>query len=119
MKKGLEAKEQIAFADVVLVNKLDLIGEVEKEALLIELQGMNPTAKLIPTTNCEVDISALLEIQTFKTRDTLEIYPHTEHHHLEGVKSFVLREKQPLDLQKLNEWMSAVVQELGGVFISL
>ncbi|MGR5985713.1 CobW family GTP-binding protein [Bacillus cytotoxicus] len=112
-EKGLEAKEQIAFADVVLVNKLDLIGEVEKEALLIELQGMNPTAKLIPTTNCEVDISALLEIQTFKTRDTLEIYPHTEHHHLEGVKSFVLREKQPLDLQKLNEWMSAVVQELG------
>ncbi|WP_141520431.1 CobW family GTP-binding protein [Bacillus pseudomycoides] len=112
-EKGLEAKEQIAFADIVLVNKLDLVGEEEEKELLTELQGINPTAKLIPTTNCEVDIQALLEIQTFKTRDTLEVYPHKEHHHLEGVKSFVLREERPLDLQKLNEWMSAVVQELG------
>ncbi|WP_116734270.1 CobW family GTP-binding protein [Bacillus pseudomycoides] len=112
-EKGLEAKEQIAFADIVLVNKLDLVGEEEEKELLTELQGINPTAKLIPTTNCEVDIPVLLEIQTFKTRDTLEIYPHKEHHHLEGVKSFVLREERPLDLQKLNEWMSAVVQELG------
>ncbi|WP_426980800.1 CobW family GTP-binding protein [Bacillus pseudomycoides] len=112
-EKGLEAKEQIAFADIVLVNKLDLVGEEEEKELLTELQGINPTAKLISTTNCEVDIQALLEIQTFKTRDTLEIYPHKEHHHLEGVKSFVLREERPLDLQKLNEWMSAVVQELG------
>ncbi|PDZ74204.1 cobalamin biosynthesis protein CobW [Bacillus pseudomycoides] len=112
-EKGLEAKEQIAFADMVLVNKLDLVGEEEEKELLTELQGINPTAKLIPTINCEVDIPVLLEIQTFKTRDTLEIYPHKEHHHLEGVKSFVLREERPLDLQKLNEWMSAVVQELG------
>ena len=43
----------------------------------------------------------------------MQIYPHKEHNHLEGVKSFVLREERPLDLQKLNEWMSAVVQELG------
>ncbi|PGM96713.1 CobW family GTP-binding protein [Bacillus cereus] len=112
-EKGLEAKEQIAFADVVLVNKLDLIEESEKENLLHELQGINPTAKLIEATNCEVDIPSLLQIQTFKTKDTLQIYPHTEHNHLEGVKSFVLREERPLDLQKLNEWMSAVVQELG------
>ncbi|PEY34603.1 cobalamin biosynthesis protein CobW [Bacillus cereus] len=112
-EKGLEAKEQIAFADMILVNKVDLIEESEKKKLISELQSINPTAKLIPTTNCEVNIPALLEIQTFKTRDTLEIYPHKEHHHLEGVKSFVLREERPLDLQKLNEWMSAVVQELG------
>ncbi|HDX9580384.1 TPA: GTP-binding protein [Bacillus pseudomycoides] len=112
-EKGLEAKEQIAFADMVLVNKLDLVEQEEKENLLIELQGINPTAKLIPTINCEVNISSLLKIQTFKTRDTLEIYPHNEQHHLEGVKSFVLREERPLDLQKINEWMSAVVQELG------
>lgn len=112
-EKGLEAKEQIAFADVVLVNKLDLIEESEKENLFHELQGINPTAKLIQSTNCDVDIPSLLQIQTFKTKDTLQIYPHTEHNHLEGVKSFVLCEERPLDLQKLNEWMSAVVQELG------
>ena len=35
-------------------------------------------------------------------KDTLQIYPHKEHNHLEGVKSFVLREERPLDLQKLN-----------------
>ncbi|MGQ0514163.1 CobW family GTP-binding protein, partial [Bacillus sp. D-CC] len=74
--KGLEAKEQIAFADVVLVNKLDLIEESEKENLLHELQGINPTAKLIQSTNCDVDIPSLLKIQTFKTKDTLQIYPH-------------------------------------------
>ncbi|MGR5914203.1 hypothetical protein ACT7DA_16530 [Bacillus pacificus] len=36
-----------------------------------------------------MDIPSLLQIQTFKTKDTLQIYPHTEHNHLEGVKSFV------------------------------
>ncbi|MGQ0518853.1 hypothetical protein ACT453_57675, partial [Bacillus sp. D-CC] len=53
------------------------------------IQGINPTAKLIEATNCEVDIPSLLQIQTFKTKDTLQIYPHKEHNHLEGVKSFV------------------------------
>ncbi|WP_369903572.1 GTP-binding protein [Bacillus manliponensis] len=112
-EKGSEAKEQVAFADVVLVNKVDLIGDEEKDSLLAELQSINPTAKMIETLNCEVNISSLLEIQTFKTRDCLEIYPHTEGDHLEGVKSFVLRTERPLDLQKINGWMSVVVQELG------
>lgn len=112
-EKGLEAKEQVAFADVVLVNKVDLIGDEEKDSLLAELQSINPTAKMIETLNCEVNIPSLLEIQTFKTRDCLEIYPHTEGNHLEGIKSFVLRTERPLDLQKINGWMSAVVQELG------
>ncbi|MFD3445890.1 CobW family GTP-binding protein [Microbacteriaceae bacterium 4G12] len=112
-EKGLEAQEQVAFADVILLNKQDLINQDEQRALTAHLQSLNPTAKIIPTVNAQVNIEELLHIHTFKVREKLDIYPHQTASHLEGVKAFVLREERPLNLQKLNEWMSAVVQELG------
>ena len=90
---------------------------MRKKISCMKFKELTRLQKLIEATNCEVDIPSLLQIQTFKTKDTLQIYPHKEHNHLEGVKSFVLREERPLDLQKLNEWMSAVVQELGNIYI--
>lgn len=115
MDKGLEAKEQIAFADIVLLNKTDLISEQQQQKLTGEIQTINPTARIIPCTNTHVDINELLSIRTFTTKDKLDVYHHEENSsaHLDGVTSFVIREEQPLDLAKVNAWMTAVVEELG------
>ncbi|WP_245592184.1 CobW family GTP-binding protein [Ectobacillus panaciterrae] len=112
LTKGLEAQEQIAFADTVLLNKIDLVSGEQQKHITELLQSINPTAEIVPTANCEVEIEKLLHIHTFQLQEKLNIRTHTDNH-LEGVKSFVLREERPLDMMKINEWMTAVVQELG------
>ncbi len=114
MEKGIEAKEQMAFADIILLNKVDLMNEEKQRELTVEIQSVNPTSRIIPCVNSHVDVEELLNIHTFTTKDKLGIYQHEERSsHLEGVTAFVIREERPLDLAKLNAWMTAVVEELG------
>lgn len=111
-QKGIEAKEQLAFADTVLVNKVDLVTTDYIHKITSRIRSMNPTATIIHTANCEVDIHSLLHISTFQVKENLHIHHH-QHNHLEEIVSFVLREERPLDFAKVNEWMAAVVSELG------
>jgi G3E family GTPase len=112
LKKGLEAQEQIAFADIVLLNKADLISNDEVQNITNQLQSINPTADILPTENCAVSIEKLLHIHTFQIQEKINTRPYVANH-LAGIKSFVLREERPLDMQKINEWITAVIQELG------
>lgn len=110
--KGIEAKEQIAFADTILLNKIDLVTDSQVKKITSFIRSINPTATITPTINCEADIHSLLHISTFRVKDDLHVHHH-EHNHLEEIVSFVLREERPLDFEKINEWMAAIVSELG------
>ncbi|WP_129728236.1 CobW family GTP-binding protein [Ectobacillus funiculus] len=112
-EKGMEAEEQVAFADLIILNKQDLVTTSQLEEVKYQIQSLNPTAQIVPTVNGEIDFSLLFGIQTFRTRDTLDVRPHFPKEHLTGVQSFVLREERPIDMVKLNHWMTAVVSELG------
>lgn len=112
-EKGMEAEEQVAFADLIILNKQDLVTTSQLEEVKYQIQSLNPTAQIVPTVNSEIDFSLLFGIQTFRTRDTLDIRPHFPKEHLTGVQAFVLREERPIDMVKLNHWMTAVVSELG------
>ena len=112
-EKGMEAEEQVAFADLIILNKQDLVTTSQLEEVKYQIQSLNPTAQIVPTVNSEIDFSLLFGIQTFRTRDTLDVRPHFPKEHLTGVQSFVLREERPIDMVKLNHWMTAVVSELG------
>ncbi|MFB9757638.1 CobW family GTP-binding protein [Ectobacillus funiculus] len=112
-EKGMEAEEQVAFADLIILNKQDLVTTSQLKEVKYQIQSLNPTAQIVPTVNSEIDFSLLFGIQTFRTRDTLDIRSHFPKEHLTGVQSFVLREERPIDMVKLNHWMTAVVSELG------
>jgi G3E family GTPase len=112
-EKGMEAEEQVAFADLIILNKQDLVTTSQLEEVKYQIQSLNPTAQIVPTVNSKIDFSLLFGIQTFRTRDTLDVRPHFPKEHLTGVQSFVLREERPIDMVKLNHWMTAVVSELG------
>ncbi|WP_446715553.1 CobW family GTP-binding protein [Bacillus sp. OTU530] len=112
-EKGMEAEEQVAFADLIILNKQDLVTTSQLEEVKYQIQSLNPTAQIVPTVNGEIDFSLLFGIQTFRTRDTLDVRPYFPKEHLTGVQSFVLREERPIDMVKLNHWMTAVVSELG------
>ncbi len=69
-------KEQIGFADVILLNKIDLISQAELNELQQQIQSLNPLAKLHLTQNADVPISALLNIGSFDLNRILLERPH-------------------------------------------
>jgi G3E family GTPase len=112
-----EAQEQIAFADVILLNKTDLVSPEELTELESKIKGMNGMAKIYRTQNSELAMDALLGVQAFNLDRALEIDPQflseDAHEHDETVKSFAIVESGELDGQKLNNWLSQLLQTKG------
>jgi G3E family GTPase len=70
-----EVQEQIAFADVVLLNKLDLVTAEEVDELEGRIRGMNPTAKVYRTTKSVIDMDRILNVGGFSLDRALELEP--------------------------------------------
>src|SRR6202046_2653983 len=94
LKDAPEAKNQIAFADVIVLNKIDLVSKAELAEVEARIRGINPYAKLHRTERCQVALSDVLERGAFDLDRILEIEPeflevgddhhdhdHGHHHH--------------------------------------
>lgn len=112
-----EAQEQIAFADVILLNKTDLVSNEHLEELERRIRSMNALCKIYRTRNAELEMNALLGVRAFDLKRALEIDPkflsEDAHEHDETVGSVALVESGKLDMQKLNEWLSDLLQTQG------
>ena len=75
LKDAPEAKNQIAFADVILLNKVDLVTPDELEEVEARIRGINPYAKLHRTTKCAIELDAVLGRNAFDLDRILEIEP--------------------------------------------
>ena len=91
LKDAPEAKNQIAFADVVIVNKTDLVSPAEIEEVEARIRGINPYAKIHRAVKCNVPLDAVLGRNAFDLDRILEIEPaflkaddHDHHHHDHG-----------------------------------
>ncbi|EJW12698.1 Putative metal chaperone, involved in Zn homeostasis, GTPase of COG0523 family [Rhodovulum sp. PH10] len=88
LKDAPEAKNQIAFADVVLINKADLVGKDELLDVEAHVRAINPYAKLHRTERCAVPLDAVLGRNAFDLDRILDIEPafletddEHDHHH--------------------------------------
>ncbi|MEN9722876.1 MAG: hypothetical protein RJB38_862 [Pseudomonadota bacterium] len=70
-----ECQEQIAFADVILLNKTDLVSPSELDALEKKIRSMNAMAKIIRTENAKVDMNEVLDVGGFDLERALENRP--------------------------------------------
>ena len=70
-----EVKEQIGFADVIILNKIDLVSSQEVEKLEKRLASMNAVAKRYKATNSEIAIEKVLGIGAFNLKRALEEEP--------------------------------------------
>jgi G3E family GTPase len=75
LKDAPEAKNQIAFADVILLNKTDLVSPEELREVKARIHAINPYAKLHETVNCSVPLDAVLGRNAFDLDRILEIEP--------------------------------------------
>lgn len=112
-----EAQEQIAFADVILINKTDLVTPEQLDELEKRIRAMNAMAKIYRTRNAELEMDALLGVKAFDLKRALEIDPEflseDAHEHDESVYSVALVESGELDGEKLQHWMSRLLQTQG------
>jgi len=70
-----ECKQQIAFADVLLLNKTDLISPEELEVLEQRIRRMNSQTKIHKTINCDLAIDKILNVKAFDLDAKVEINP--------------------------------------------
>jgi G3E family GTPase len=76
LDESREAREQIAFADVILVNKTDLVTEDELVTLEGRLKAINGVASFTRTRNAIINLDAVLNVGGFSLERALEIDPH-------------------------------------------
>ena len=70
-----EAREQIAFADVILLNKIDLVAKEELDQLETRIRSMNAAAKIYRTKNAVVEMDKILNVGGFDLDRALEVDP--------------------------------------------
>ncbi len=119
-----EVQEQIAFADVILLNKIDLISQEKLQELENKIQQLNIMAKIYPTQNADIKIDSILGIGSFELEKVLALDPHFlhdhknhehehEHRHDETLGSVAIETLGEVNEVKFDQWLGALLQKQG------
>jgi G3E family GTPase len=135
-----EAVEQIAFADLIVLNKIDLVSPHSLAALEARIRAINPTARIVRAERSAVDANSILDQRAFQLDRILEQdqhFLHTDdhdhhhghhhdhdHHHEHGtsaenhiaaanISSVSVRTDRLINPQKLLPWLDKLTQDEG------
>jgi len=143
IKDSAEAQDQIAFADILLLNKTDLVDAVKLKEVEKDLRRLNPFAPIHQMQRGNVPLDKILGRGAFDLNRMIELEPHFLHNHdLDGhhhhhdhddhhvhdehcghdhkgpeVDSISLKNDAPLDMEKFDEWMGGVLAAHGPVLL--
>ncbi len=121
LENSSEAREQIAFADLILLNKTDLVSPGTLDSLEQGLRNINEVAEITRTKNALADPEEILDIGGFDlTRislgstspngQTLELI-HDDHTHDHEIQSISLRFEGAIDFDRFDKWIGALLEE--------
>ncbi len=112
-----EAQEQVGFADRVLLSKTDLVGDEDVKRLSERIKRMNPRAPIKPVSFGNAPLNEILDIRGFNLNAILELDPEfltdVAHEHHDEVESFVFRSDKSFDGEKLEQFLSGMIQVYG------
>jgi G3E family GTPase len=137
-----EASAQIAFADVVLLNKTDLVSAADQARLEARIRAMNALARIHRTQGAQIDAAQILGIKARELNAPFELpaadaheeneqehghghekgeegahdghgQPEHSHYHDERVRSFSIVEDRPLDLKRTEAWIGEFIGSMG------
>ncbi len=118
LSEAEEALRQVAVADVILMNKIDLVSEDQLTDTMRTLKGVNPQASILRGTNGLFDVEQLMDVGTTRPA-TIEKSSVSHHHHHEHgteennshkITTFTLTFPSPLDLENLQLDLNRIVQ---------
>ena len=113
-----ESVEQIAFADRIMLNKIDLVSEEELKEVESKIKSINRFAPMYHTENSIIDPAKLINIGSFDLEKTLEMDPEfldteAEHEHDERVTSTSSKFEGALNVNKLERWIGELMRDKG------
>ncbi len=113
-----EAEEQIAFADVLLLNKVDLVDDSALTRVKERIRKINPFAKIIQTTRCDAPLDEVVGLNAFSLERVLEVEPDFlesdhDHEHDDDVTSVSFVSDTPLDMDKFQTWFGDLLRTKG------
>jgi G3E family GTPase len=127
------AAEQIAFADILLLNKIDLVDDSQRASVEARLRKLNPLARIVPCQRGQVPLDVILDRGAFDLDRVLSLDPHflheEEHHHHhhghdhhhhnhaldhdEDITSLSLQQDAPLDGDTFMQWVNGLATDYG------
>jgi G3E family GTPase len=140
LEDSREAVEQVAFADVIILNKTDAVGQDKLSETEQAIRRINQSARIVPAQRCQVDLASVLHQGAFsldriliQDPGFLEVSAHThEHHHHDhdhkhhdtghdhhqaphyaGIETLSMTARTPLSEDKFDAWLSTLVAERG------
>ena len=112
-----EAQEQVGFADRILLSKTDLTQEDDNQRLIKRIKKMNPRAEVKKVHFGNAPLNEILDIRGFNLNAILELDPEfladASHEHHDEVESFVFRSDKPFNGDKLEQFLSGMIQVYG------
>jgi G3E family GTPase len=113
-----EAQEQLGFADIVLLNKTDLVTGDDLASVEARIRRINPYAGIHRTERCGIDLAQVLGRDAFNLGRVLEIEPGFltethDHEHDEQISSLSLTADRPLDPKRFVPWIEKITQDFG------
>lgn len=118
LTEGHEAAEQIAFADIVVLNKVELSDEASLQRIESRIKSMNPLVPIIRTNRSAVALDKIIGVNAFTLDRIVEMEPDFlktghYHSHSEAVASVSVSSEVPLDAMKFEAWIGKLAQEKG------
>lgn len=112
-----EAQEQLAFADVIVLNKIDLVSPEMLAAVERRIRSMHTGARLWRTSQCDLPLHGVLGVQAFDLKNALRIDPtlfeDTTHTHDTSIQAIALRLDGTICGDSLRRWLTQLVQRHG------
>jgi G3E family GTPase len=107
-----EAREQIAFADLVLLNKIDLINPEDLQELEYKMRVLNGAARIYQTRNSDVEIDQVLDLRSLGLENKAQSHD-PNHRHTEDIATVSIAMAGDLDGLKLSQWFRDLITECG------
>jgi G3E family GTPase len=113
-----EAQEQLAVADVVLINKVDLVDAGSLATVERHIRNINPYATIHRTQRCDIDLAKVLGQDAFNLERILEVEPgflteEHDHEHDDTISSLSLVTDRPMKPNRFVSWIQNVTQRYG------
>jgi G3E family GTPase len=134
LESSAEASEQIAFADLIVLNKTDLATPEELDGIEAQIRQLNKFAGLSRARNSDVDLNLVLELQGTALEQKIDAaiaddhhgdhehdhdhhdhhhHGHRHHNHLQNIMTVCIAEPGELDGLKVSQWFRSVISGLG------
>ena len=113
-----ESVEQLAFADRIMLNKIDLVSDDKIKEVESRIKAINGFAPIYHTQNSLIDPKELINIGSFDLERTLEMDPEfldteSEHEHDQRVTSTSAKFEGELNVNKLERWIGELMRTKG------